>query len=62
MKKNNTKFSREIVKGYDRAPSRAMLRGVGFEDKDLRFLKLVLLLHGVKSHLVTLILISLQNQ
>ena len=34
MKKNNTKFSREIVKGYERAPSRAMLRGVGFKDKD----------------------------
>ena len=34
MKKNNTKFSKEIVKGYERAPSRAMLRGVGFKDKD----------------------------
>ena len=34
MKKKNTKFSSEIVKGYDRAPSRAMLRGVGFKDKD----------------------------
>ena len=34
MKKKNTKFSSEIVKGFDRAPSRAMLRGVGFEDKD----------------------------
>ena len=34
MKKNNTKFSREIVKGFERAPSRAMLRGVGFKDKD----------------------------
>ena len=34
MKKNNTKFSREIVKGFERAPSRAMLRGVGFQDKD----------------------------
>ena len=32
--KNNTKFSREIVKGFERAPSRAMLRGVGFKDKD----------------------------
>ncbi len=34
MKKNNTKFSSNIVKGYERAPSRAMLRGVGFKDKD----------------------------
>jgi dihydroxy-acid dehydratase len=34
MKNKNTKFSSEIVKGYDRAPSRAMLRGVGFTDKD----------------------------
>ena len=34
MKKKNTKFSSEIVKGFERAPSRAMLRGVGFEDKD----------------------------
>ena len=34
MKKKNTKFSSEIVKGFDRAPSRAMLRGVGFKDKD----------------------------
>ena len=34
MKKNNTKYSSEIVKGYERAPSRAMLRGVGFKDKD----------------------------
>jgi len=34
MKKKNTKFSRDIVKGYERAPSRAMLRGVGFDDKD----------------------------
>ncbi len=34
MKKNNTRFSKEIVKGFDRAPSRAMLRGVGFKDND----------------------------
>ncbi|MAW48531.1 MAG: dihydroxy-acid dehydratase [Gammaproteobacteria bacterium] len=34
MKRKNTKFSSDIVKGYDRAPSRAMLRGVGFKDKD----------------------------
>jgi len=34
MKKKNTKFSSDIVKGYERAPSRAMLRGVGFSDKD----------------------------
>ena len=34
MKKNNTKFSKEIVKGFERAPSRAMLRGVGFKDND----------------------------
>jgi len=34
MKKKNTKFSSEIVKGYERAPSRAMLRGVGFKDND----------------------------
>ena len=34
MKKKNTKFSSDIVKGYARAPSRAMLRGVGFSDKD----------------------------
>ena len=34
MKKKKTKFSSEIVKGFDRAPSRAMLRGVGFKDKD----------------------------
>ena len=30
----NTKFSKKIVSGYERAPSRAMLRGVGFKDKD----------------------------
>ena len=34
MKKKNTKFSSDIVKGYERAPSRAMLRGVGFTDRD----------------------------
>ncbi|MBT7543506.1 MAG: dihydroxy-acid dehydratase [Gammaproteobacteria bacterium] len=34
MKKKNTKFSSDIVKGYERAPSRAMLRGVGFKDND----------------------------
>ena len=34
MKKKNTKFSSDIVKGYERAPSRAMLRGVGFKDSD----------------------------
>ena len=34
MKKNNTRFSKKIVKGFDRAPSRAMLRGVGFKDND----------------------------
>ena len=34
MKKKNTKFSSDIVKGYERAPSRAMLRGVGFSDRD----------------------------
>jgi len=36
MKKNNTKFSGDIVKGYERAPSRAMLRGVGFNDNDFK--------------------------
>ena len=30
----STKFSKKIVSGYERAPSRAMLRGVGFKDKD----------------------------
>ena len=28
------KYSKKIVTGFDRAPSRAMLRGVGFKDKD----------------------------
>lgn len=32
--KNNRKYSSIVVDGYDRAPSRSMLRAVGFKDKD----------------------------
>ncbi len=33
---NNRKYSSEVVDGYDRAPSRAMLRAVGFETEDFK--------------------------
>ena len=34
MSDNKRKYSSVIVDGVEQAPSRAMLRGVGFEDKD----------------------------
>ncbi len=34
MTANDRQFSSQVVNGVDRAPSRAMLRAVGFEDKD----------------------------
>ena len=37
MVKKGRKYSSKIVDGLEQAPSRAMLRAVGFEDKD--FLK-----------------------
>ena len=30
------KYSSEIVDGYDKAPSRSMLRAVGFQDEDFK--------------------------
>lgn len=36
MTKKTRKYSSEIVDGYDRAPSRSMLRAVGFKDTDFQ--------------------------
>ena len=32
----NRKFSADVIDGYERAPSRAMLRAVGFTDEDFQ--------------------------
>jgi hypothetical protein len=36
MSKDKRKYSSKIVDGLEQAPSRAMLRAVGFEDEDLK--------------------------
>lgn len=36
MKNNNRSYSSQVVDGVDRAPSRAMLRAVGFNDEDFQ--------------------------
>ena len=45
--KDLRKHSKKIVDGVEQAPSRAMLRAVGFRTKDLKFLKLGLPQLGV---------------
>ena len=36
MAKDLRQFSRVLLDGVDRAPARAMLKGIGFTDEDLR--------------------------
>ena len=43
---NKRKYSAPLVDGPEQAPSRSMLRAAGFEDDDLKDLKLGLPLRG----------------
>ena len=51
-KKSLRKYSKKIVDGVEQAPSRAMLRAVGFKEGILSYLKLASPRHGVILHLV----------